>query len=261
MSNLIQFKFESHEIRTLTDEQNENWFVLRDVLQAMGTTTRPAIAKDDIEQGLGRGYTMNTPLQTTGGIQQATIINEAAVTFLVARSNTEIGKRLNRWIHTEVLPSIRKTGKYEAKSNQEPTKATPQEISSTAKAMISMAKAFGFKGNQAILSADKATTRLIGVSPIQLMGAELVSETKKALLTPTEIGKQINLSSRKVNEHLEKMGLQKSYRGTHGELKWELTDKGKQFAEVFDTGKRHSDGVPVKQIKWQSEIVESIGAR
>jgi hypothetical protein len=42
-------------------------------------------------------------------------IAEAAVTYLVARSNTEIGRRLNRFIHTEVLPAIREKGFYQLK--------------------------------------------------------------------------------------------------------------------------------------------------
>jgi len=40
------------------------------------------------------------------------IVAEAAATYLVARSNTEAGRRLNRFIHTEVLPQIRRTGAY-----------------------------------------------------------------------------------------------------------------------------------------------------
>ena len=47
-----------------------------------------------------------------GRTQQVTIISESGVTFLVSRSNTESGRKLNRWIHTEVLPAIRKTGAY-----------------------------------------------------------------------------------------------------------------------------------------------------
>lgn len=253
MSNIIPFQFETSEIRILTNESGEHWFVLRDVLSAMdrkGVRTNEAQAS--ISDGLGDGYVKTVPIvDSLGRNQEAIIINAPAVTFLVSRSNTETGKRLNKWIHTEILPSISKTGRYEAHQHTTPK---PAEISSTAKAMISMAKAFGFKGNQAALYADRATEKLINVSPLKLMSAELVSEAKDVLLTPTEIGKRIGLTARKVNEKLAEVGLQTNFRGTKDELRWELTDKGKQFAEILDVGKSHSDGTPVQQIKWQSDV-------
>ncbi|MCG5512828.1 Bro-N domain-containing protein [Ectothiorhodospira shaposhnikovii] len=112
MSNIVSFEFESNDVRVITNESGQPWFVLRDVLAAMGSSTRPAIAKTAIEEGLGGGYTMITPFQTAGGTQNVTVISEPAVTFLVSRSNTEAGKRLNRWIHGVVLPAIRKDGGY-----------------------------------------------------------------------------------------------------------------------------------------------------
>ena len=126
MNNRTEVKFESNEVRTIVDTRdNSPWFVLKDVLAAMGSTTRPAIAKASIEEVFGRGYTMTAPLQSAGGNLKVTIINEPAVTFLVSRSNTALGKKLNRWIHAEVIPSIRKTGSYSIPQAKE---ATPAEL-------------------------------------------------------------------------------------------------------------------------------------
>ena len=62
MNNLTVFNFESNEVRSITDiRDNSPWFVLKDVLAAMGSTTRPAIAKTSIEEVFGRGYTRTTP--------------------------------------------------------------------------------------------------------------------------------------------------------------------------------------------------------
>ena len=124
MSNIVPFNFESHEVRVV-DIDGAPWFVLRDVLEAMGSSTPPNVAKRSLNEGLGDGYNDVTPIiDSMGRTQKTTIINEAAVTFLVARSNTDEGRRLNRWIHSEVLPSIRKTGKYEA--HQFPQVKDPQ---------------------------------------------------------------------------------------------------------------------------------------
>lgn len=68
-----------------------------------------------MKQGLGDGYINDVPIpDTLGRPQSTTIIAEAGATFLVARSNTDQGRRLNRFIHTEVLPAIRKTGGFQA---------------------------------------------------------------------------------------------------------------------------------------------------
>jgi prophage antirepressor-like protein len=113
MPGIVAYTFDTSEIRTITNDQGEPWFVLRDILAAMGTSTTVTAAVDAVNQGLGKGLVVDIPLQTPGGEQQAVIVAEAAVTYLVARSNTEAGRKLNRFIHTEVLPEIRKTGGYQ----------------------------------------------------------------------------------------------------------------------------------------------------
>lgn len=122
MNNLpvCAYTFENTEIRTLTDGRDGSvWFVLRDVLDAMlRKGSRANEAKSSIEDGLGEGHVKTVPLQTAGGLQEITVINEPAVTFLISRSNTEAGKKLNRWIHTEVLPAVRKTGGYQLHLNK-----------------------------------------------------------------------------------------------------------------------------------------------
>lgn len=116
MNNVVAFNFESNEVRTLTDERDDSvWFVLRDVLNAMGRKgTRTNEAKASIEAGLGDGYVKTVSIvDSLGRNQKAAIVNDAATTFLISRSNTEVGKKLNRWIHSEVIPAIRKTGGYQ----------------------------------------------------------------------------------------------------------------------------------------------------
>ena len=111
-SSIQVFSFESQEVRTVNID-GAHWFVLRDVLAAMGSSTPPSRAAESILDGLGGGVNDGHPIvDSLGRTQQVTVISEAAVTFLVARSNTDLGKLLNRWIHNEVLPSIRKTGGY-----------------------------------------------------------------------------------------------------------------------------------------------------
>jgi len=106
------FDFEGTDIR-ITDQNGTPWFVLRDVLAAMSSSTRPADAKAMIIEGLGEeGVVKSVPLRTPGGIQTLTVIHEGAVIYLASRSRTEQGKKLNRFIFQTVLPALRRDGGY-----------------------------------------------------------------------------------------------------------------------------------------------------
>jgi prophage antirepressor-like protein len=92
----------------------EPWFVLRDLLKAMGTQTRTNDILPVIKDTFGDGYVTVVPISDRlGRIQNVTMVNEAAMTFVVSQGKTETSKALNRKIHQEILPSIRKTGKFE----------------------------------------------------------------------------------------------------------------------------------------------------
>jgi len=149
MNNIVEFAFENKQVR-ITDQNGENWFVLRDVLVAMDTKTTRQEAVKTVEDGLGNEVVKSIPLQTAGGIQNTLIISEPAVTYLLARSNTEEGKRLNKWIHTEVLPSIRKIGSYSVNQKQQ-TKTDLIDYKSEFQAAVDMAHMFGLSGNQALI--------------------------------------------------------------------------------------------------------------
>ena len=115
---------ESVDIRAIQGQEDSLWFVLRDVLDAMESTTRPSDAVESISQGLGGGVVIDYPIiDSLGRTQQATIVHESGVTYLISRSNTEAGRKLNKFLHFTVLPSIRKTGKF----SQEPTIREPKD--------------------------------------------------------------------------------------------------------------------------------------
>lgn len=118
MTNLSVFSFNSNQVRVVGID-GEPWFVARDVLVAAKSSTTVTAMKAMIEEGLGEEFVINKPLLTDGGIQETLLVAGAGVTFFVSRSRTELGKAMNRWIHVEVLPSIRKTGTYSARPIQE----------------------------------------------------------------------------------------------------------------------------------------------
>jgi prophage antirepressor-like protein len=95
------------EIRTITKD-NETYFVGKDVAKALGfANPRDAIATHVFDEDKG----VDT-IDTLGGKQSMTVINESGVYALVFGSRLESAKRFKHWVTSEVLPSIRKTGSY-----------------------------------------------------------------------------------------------------------------------------------------------------
>ena len=112
----------------------------------------------------------------------------------------------------------------------------------------------GLKDNQLALALDKFYKAETGVSALDRGAVILEAPVKRQLLTPTEIARELgtNYSARKVNRLLAAMGLQRK----RGNGKWEPIHA--KDAVMLDTGKRYSDGTPVVQLKWHSDVVKQI---
>lgn len=95
------------EIRSMTIN-GEPWFVGKDIAAALGySNPRKAIGDHVDEEDKGV-----TKCDTLGGGQNLTIINESGMYSLIMGSKLEGAKRFKRWVTSEVLPSIRKTGAF-----------------------------------------------------------------------------------------------------------------------------------------------------
>ncbi len=112
MPNIIAYQFEQVEVR-MAELDGEPLFCLPDLLRAMVSKTRPTDAKVSLEEVFGDGVVIDYLIPDSLGRKQDTMfVREFGATFLISRSRTEIGKRLNRWIHQDILCAIRKTGGY-----------------------------------------------------------------------------------------------------------------------------------------------------
>ena len=103
------------EVRSLVIN-NEPWFVGKDVAEALGygegKSLNNAVAKhvDDEDKGV-------TEMMTPGGKQNITIINESGLYALVFGSKLPSAKKFKHWVTSEVLPALRKAGRYEIPSD------------------------------------------------------------------------------------------------------------------------------------------------
>ncbi len=107
MADIVVHTFRDHQVRTTTDTDGNPLFVLADVCHALGiSNTRNVAARLDADTKGVR------PMDTPGGVQQLTVINEAGLYEVILRSDKPEAKAFRRWVTHEVLPSIRRTGAY-----------------------------------------------------------------------------------------------------------------------------------------------------
>lgn len=105
------FNFNTAELRTLTDEAGNPWFVAKDVcaiLEIRTNNLRTILDSDEISE-LSNDYSID--IAQNGG-KSPLIISEAGLYGLVLKSRKPEAKEFKRWVTHEVLPTIRKHGAY-----------------------------------------------------------------------------------------------------------------------------------------------------
>lgn len=109
MENAIQnYSFESSNVRIIV-EDGEPLFCASDVCKALGHSNTPKALADHCSQdGITKRYTVDS----LGRNQSSSFIDERNLYRLVMRSKLPSAEKFQDWVCGEVLPSIRKTGKY-----------------------------------------------------------------------------------------------------------------------------------------------------
>ena len=116
-TNITPFNFNSHDVRVIIQDSNP-WFVAADVCTVLGVKNhRDSLQHLDDDE---KGVVLN---DTLGGKQQVSVVNESGLYALVLRSRKPEAKKFTKWVTSEVLPSIRKTGQYTLPSTITPAQA------------------------------------------------------------------------------------------------------------------------------------------
>ena len=114
MSNALQvFNFEKRDVRVVM-KGSEPWWVAKDVCEVLELSNPSEALKglDDDERGSLRISEGTSP---AGGNPNMNIISESGLYTLIMRSNKPEAKRFRKWVTSEVLPALRKTGSYSVK--------------------------------------------------------------------------------------------------------------------------------------------------
>jgi len=116
-TDIQPFDFSGQQVRVVTDEAGEPWFVVADIARVLGY--RDAANAARLVEEDERGY---SDVSTPGGPQRAITVNESGVYALIFRSNHPQAVEFRKFVTGTVLPAIRKTGSYGIATN-------PAEIS------------------------------------------------------------------------------------------------------------------------------------
>ncbi len=100
------FLFDSRPVRII-ERDGDLWFFAPDAARELGYGHTPHMLRllDADEKGVHE-------TDTLGGKQKITLVSEPGLYKLIARSNKPAAKRFDRWVRHEVLPAIRRTGRF-----------------------------------------------------------------------------------------------------------------------------------------------------
>jgi prophage antirepressor-like protein len=142
----ITFVYGDNLVRVVKDEKNgEPLWVAKDICECLDLKdiNRSLSKLDEDEKG-------TQILSTLGGNQKMSVINESGLYNLIFRSNKPEAKKFKKWVTSEVLPTIRKTGSYGVKNQGvsehilkqivESNKETTQVLLGLTKVMFEMQK-------------------------------------------------------------------------------------------------------------------------
>lgn len=220
------------DVRTVEKDGNI-WFVGKDVAEALGYARTADAVKAHIDAD-DKGVCV---LPTPGGRQETTIINESGLYSLVLSSKLPKAKAFKRWITSEVIPSIRKTGSYN-KPSKEPTTQQAQR----AKAMLLNAQSRQCKlwlrlaettdlPDYKHICQQKAAEVLAGSPVLPMQKAE------KKTLSATEIGKILGITAHKVGMLANKFALKSDAYGKY------FYDKSPNSNKQVETFRYYEDAV------------------
>lgn len=169
------FNFQGNGVREINID-GEPWFVGKDVAEILGYSNSSKALKDHVDEE----DKLNNDSLSSLGQRGGWLVNESGLYGLIISSKMPNAKRFKHWVTSEVLPSIRKTGKYEAQPKYE----VPQSFAEALQ-----------------LAADQA--RELDVTRPKANYFDLQMKNP-GLLTTTVIAKEHGMTAHKLNMFLNK---------------------------------------------------------
>lgn len=217
------------EIRTAGTADN-HLFCLADVCNALGLSAK------GVNQLLNKEVISNYPLETAGGIQQALFVNEDGLYDVILDSRKPEAKMFRKWVTSDVLPTIRKTGGYITTT----TEMSDAEILAKA-VLVAQTTIANRETRIKQLESENAEQKTL-IQQMQKGNDYLnVILQSKGTLATTQIAADYGMSAVKFNKKLNEMRIQHKVNG-----QWILYSSlmGKGYVHSRTISFTHSDGRP-----------------
>lgn len=246
-AQLIPFQYGEQAVRVVTDAEGLPWFNASDVCSVVGFGN----ARQALDSHVDAEDVQKLDTLTPGGRQRNNYINESGLYALILGSTKDEAKRFKRWVTSEVLPAIRKTGSYGLPTVTALPAGKHDEVAALLLIGEAVAKVPGVKPGMAMAATLTCIESNTGLAVAALRKALPAANEPAATLNATALGKLLGLSARKVNLRLEAAGLQ--LRNERDE--WELTEAGQAWGEALPFSRNGHSGY---QILWQPAVADMV---
>ncbi len=236
-------------VRTVLIDK-EPYFVGRDVAEILGYTNPQKAIRDHVDN---EDKTVNESFTVNG--TKGLLINESGLYALIIASKLPAAKKFKRWVTSEVLPAIRKTGTYSVPKLEKNPKYRTRMIGTAVRDIRSTAaelqKLFSIKDGIALAKATSLIEKAYGVEMDEVKALIPPAAHDTGFLNPTAIGAQLGgISAREVNLMLQNIGLQHKV-----DKEWRITAKGMQYGEEMPFERNGHSGY---QIRWNESVVAAL---
>lgn len=227
-NNVTIYQFEQNEVR-MVQKGGEPWFVLADLCRVLELSNPSMVAKK---------LEADERAKSDLGLQEknVTLVNESGMYAVILRSDKPQAKPFRKWVTSEVLPSIRKTGKFEMKQSND-LKAKRVETAQT--------NANVRKANLLLKIADSTQTaykQVLQAHVTKLLTGEFLlplPAVDERTYSAGEIADLLGVSANKIGRLSNENGMKTEYYG-----KW-FYDKSRHSDKQVETFRYYEKAIEV----------------
>ena len=195
MNEMTILNYDGNNVRMI-EKDGEPWWVLKDVCAVLDISHITDTAKRLDEDEVGQ----TEVIDRLGRNQATTIVNESGLYAVILRSDKPQAKPFRKWVTSEVLPSIRRTGRYVADNNFRQDNSTQQELNirelearaKVAEVLYKLLDVDTLSPTYRNILICKTAEAACGVPVLPL------PKTERATYSAKEIGEKLGISAQKI---------------------------------------------------------------
>ena len=223
MSNARQvFNFEKRDVRVIM-KGSEPWFVAKDVCEVL-ELSNPTMALEGLDEDERAKFCL-------GRQGDANIISESGLYTLIMRSNKPEAKRFRKWVTSEVLPALRKTGSYSVKKDSDEERKLEiarqrialQEKNANARLAKIMQRMVEHPAYELTTESKRILAHEITHLTTVREHLEMLPDAETRYYSAKQIGDEAGVSNRRVMKAAREMGLVAPEGQSNDYGRWKMT--------------------------------------